>query len=204
MCQGRAAALGSFLRHLGRGERIAQRVALRQVELAPDARASRFFKSQARQESQHALVFETGADWLDAPRQGDLASAHVAYETELDHAVGQRDFRATVVGTQIVLEALGEILLARLDRGLDRHGAGLRGLRRRILAQEAAHHAFGEALARRWQCEDARRLRLETGRFRVLAGRLIDSGAETMRGFAVPASTIRAELDARLAPWMKA
>ena len=199
---GRAAALGAFLRQLAAGERIAQRIALRQAALAPDTRASRFFRSQSRQESLHAVAFDAGAAWLGAPPLAGDAAAHVAYEGELADAAAQGDFRATVIGTQIVLEALGEVLLARLDRGLDRHGAGLRGLRRRILAQEAAHHAFGEALASRWRLDAPQRLRRDVARFRALAGGLIASGDQALRCFAVPPGAIGAELDARLAGWI--
>ncbi len=199
---GRAAALGAFLRQVAAGERIAQRIALRQAALTSDTRAARFFSSQSRQESLHALAFEAGAAWLGAPPLAHTAAAHAAYEAELLDDAAQGDFRATVIGTQIVLEALGEILLARLDRGLDRHGAGLRGLRRRILAQEAAHHAFGEALASRWRMDAPQRLRRDVLRYRALAGGLIASGNEALHCFAVPAGAIGAELDARLEGWI--
>ena len=45
-----------------------------------------------------------------------------------------------VIATQVVLEALGEALLARLDAGLARHGAGLQRLRRLLRQQQSRHH----------------------------------------------------------------
>ena len=45
---------------------------------------------------------------------------------------------------QIILEGLGEAILKRLEAGLLKREAGFGRLRRILLYQEEAHHAFGE------------------------------------------------------------
>ena len=146
----RRAAIGGLLRHLAHGERVAERIARGQARLAQDARAARFFASQARQEAAHARVFDTAAVWLRVPAGAVPANSYDRYERRVQTALDRGDFVEAVIATQVVLEALGEALLARLDAGLARHGAGLHALRRRILAQEAAHHAFGRAQVGAW------------------------------------------------------
>lgn len=48
-----------------------------------------------------------------------------------------------LIGQQIVLENLGEFVLTRLDAEIGRRGLGFERLRRAVLRQERAHHAFG-------------------------------------------------------------
>jgi len=196
----RRRALGLFLRHLARGERIAERIAGRQVALAPDARAARFFRSQARQERLHARVFDMAAGWLhagcDVPRD-----PYDAYEQRLQRQAERGDYAETVVGTQIVLEALGEVLLARLECGLARSGAGFRTLRRMMLAQEATHHAFGRAaIASMLEAGALATPLIDThvATYRRLAQPMIAAAAPVLRHFALTADDIANDLDTRL------
>lgn len=194
-------ALGLFLRHLARGERIAQRIAGRQVALAPDARAARFFRSQARQERLHARVFDTAAGWLHAAPYDVPSDPYDAYEQRLQRQAERGDYAETVVGTQIVLEALGEVLLARLECGLARSGAGFRILRRMMLAQEATHHAFGRAaIASMLEAGTlaAPVIDAHVGTYRCLAQPMIAAAAPVLRHFALTADDISNDLDARL------
>jgi hypothetical protein len=197
-------ALGLYLRHHASGERVAQRAASLEAALAPSPHVARFLRSQARQERTHALVFDGFARALGAAPLALHQDPYQAYATKLGAAAARGDFLDMVVGTQIVLEALGEVMLARLDRGIARRGDALLRLRRRILAQEAAHHAFGarivaDALAAQpcnasMACESLRA-------YRHLATGLIDAGAPALRFFGVAADDLRSELDARLSPW---
>ncbi|MBK9115329.1 MAG: hypothetical protein IPM22_06745 [Betaproteobacteria bacterium] len=195
-------ALGCFLRHLARGERIAERVAHRQAALAPDAPAARFLASQARQEAMHAAVFDAAAAALRVPADAIDDAPYAAYEARLAAALDRGDFVASVVGTQVVLEALGDALLARLDRGLAAHGAGFVRLRRRIRAQEAAHHAFGRALLDRLVATggatDAA-VGAHERAYRQCALALLTAAEPMLRHFALTPATIAADLDARLA-----
>ena len=51
-----------------------------------------------------------------------------------------------LVGQQVVLEHLGQVVLARLDAEVSRRGLGFVRLQRTVLRQEQAHHAFGSRL----------------------------------------------------------
>ena len=111
------------------------------------------------------------------------------------------DFPETVIGTQIVLEALGEVLLARLERGLVRHGTGLVRLRRMILAQEAAHHAFGCALVAALLAAGtltARSLRERALPYRELAQRMIAAASPALHHFALTPDDIARDFAAQL------
>ena len=111
------------------------------------------------------------------------------------------NYPATVIGTQIVLEALGEVLLARLERGLARSGAGFRILRRMMLAQEATHHAFGRAAVVSMLEAGtlaAPLIDAHIAAYRRLAQPMIAAAAPVLRHFALTADDIASDLDARL------
>jgi hypothetical protein len=197
-------ALGLFLRHLARGERVAQRAATLEASLAPSPRMARFLKSQARQERTHALVFDGFARALGAAPLALHDDPYRAYAGQLAAAAARGDFLDLVIGTQIVLEALGEMMLARLDRGIARRGNVLQRLRRRILAQEAAHHAFGAQIvtaALAGQPVNVRAAGEALRAYRRLAAGLIDAGAPALHFFGIAADELHSELDARLATW---
>ena len=199
----RRQALGLFLRHLARGERIAQRVAARQIALAPDRHAARFHRAQARHEALHARLFDTFALWLSAPPLVFEACPYDRYEQRLLAAVARRDYAETIVGTQLVLEALGEALLERLDNGLERHRAGFVRLRRMFRAQEAAHHAFGETRGAAIMAggADQRSLQAVAATYLALAGDLIAAGAPALAHFGIAPGDIAADMRARLPAW---
>lgn len=200
-------ALGLFLRHLAQGERVAQQASARQAAIAPTPRIARFLRSQARQERTHAMLFDSFARALGAAPLALRECPYRAYSARVGAAADRGDFLETVVGTQIVLEALGEILLARLDHGIARRGDALRRLRRRILAQEATHHAFGVAIvAAALEPGSATRdaVRGHAHRYSAFAARLIDAGAPALGYFGVTATALRAELAGRLGHWSAA
>lgn len=198
----RRQALGLFLRHLALGERVAQRSATRQALFAPDVRAARFLRSQARHEALHARIFDAAAACLGvgAPEFGDCPYA--AFDLHLEAAAQRGDYADTVVGTQLVLEALGDALLQRLDAGLSRHRVGLVRLRRLLRQQEASHHAFGVTELARLATTlpgGAAALHARIAPYRELAGRMIDAGAPALNAFDLTAADIGTDLDLRLA-----
>jgi hypothetical protein len=65
------------------------------------------------------------------------------YRTRLEGALERKDFAETLLAEQIVLEGLGEAILARIEAGLAKRDAPFRRLRRVLVHQEEAHHAFG-------------------------------------------------------------
>jgi hypothetical protein len=90
---------------------------------------------------------------------------------------------------------------ARLDRGLAAHGAGFVRLRRRIRAQEAAHHAFGHALVGTLVARgvtDGAVVAVHERAFRRHALALVDAAEPVLRQFALAPTVIAADLDARL------
>jgi hypothetical protein len=64
----------------------------------------------------------------------------------LDDALARRDLYETFLAEQIILEGLGEAILHRIEDGLVRRQAPFMRLRRVLLHQEEAHHAFGERM----------------------------------------------------------
>ena len=124
------------------------------------------------------------------------------YERRVQTAVDRGDFVEAVIATQVVLEALGEALLARLDAGLARHGAGLQSLRRRILAQEAAHHAFGRAQVAAW-IADGTLAHADLARhlhdYRACARALVDAAEPVLDHFALSPADIVRDVATRLA-----
>ncbi len=197
----RRRALGLFLRHLALGERVAQRSAARQALIARDTRAARFLRSQARHEALHARIFDAAAACLgvEAPVIRDCPYAR--FDARLEDAAQRGDYTDTVIGTQLVLEALGDALLQRLDAGLNRHRVGLVRLRRLLRAQEASHHAFGVTelarLATTLPVGSALAGRILP--YRQLAARMIDAGGPALRAFDLTPDDIVADLDLRLA-----
>ena len=107
--------LARLLQFLEHGERLAHDCARAQAALAPDAGARRFLAGQARQR----------------------------YRALIEAAIRECRFAETLLAEQIILEGLGEAILKRLEAGLVKRKAGFGRLRRILLHQEEAHHAFG-------------------------------------------------------------
>lgn len=136
------ARLLTFLEH---GERIAQACASRQATTVEDPCAARFLRSQARQESMHARVFQGAILWLAPRHLGDVPflPALEEYRSKLDEAFARGDVLETFLAEQVILEGLGEVILTRIESGLVKRNAPFGRLRRMLLHQEEAHHAFG-------------------------------------------------------------
>jgi hypothetical protein len=136
------ARLLQFLEH---GERLAHDCARAQAELAPEPAMRRFLLGQARQEAAHAVVFQAAIAWL-APRHlgaCPLLPPLVRYRALLDDALRRGDLAETLLAEQIILEGLGEAILKRMEEGLAKREAPFGRLRRVLIHQEEAHHAFG-------------------------------------------------------------
>jgi hypothetical protein len=142
------ARLLTFLEH---GERMAQDCAVRQAAAVADERAARFLRSQARQEAVHAYVFQGAIAWLAPRHLGDapFLPALDEYRRKLDGALARRDLYETFMAEQIILEGLGEAILHRIEDGLARRDAPWGRIRRILLRQEEAHHAFGVRMIER-------------------------------------------------------
>jgi hypothetical protein len=202
----RRAALALFLRHLARGERVAQSLAGRQAAIAPTRHERRFLRAQARQEAMHALLFDTAASWLGARALALDPCPYAAFEARASAAVERGDLVESLIATQIVLEALGEVLLERLDRGLARHGAGFQRLRRVLLRQEAAHHAFGRRIVERARAglvPASSALPALALPYLDFVDAMIASGRPALAHFGLTPAQIGAEARARLPSWLE-
>jgi hypothetical protein len=137
--------IARLLQFLERGERLAHDCARAQAALSPDAGMRRFLLGQARQEYYHAMVFQGVIGWL-APRHvgaSPLLSPLERYRALLEEALKDGNLAETLLAEQIILEGLGEAILARIEEGLVKRHAPFARLRTILLHQEAAHHDFG-------------------------------------------------------------
>jgi hypothetical protein len=151
---------------LARGEAIAHDCARRQAELVDDSRSRRFLLVQALQERTHRMLFDSAAGWLAPQQKRVLPPAMIEFEQLLQQALARGDLTESLIASQVVLEGLGEQILIRLNRGLDKQGIGFARQRRVLLHQEQGHFAFGQRLLlRRLQSGQAR-----SGQVQELAG----------------------------------
>ncbi len=136
------ARLLTFLEH---GERMASDCARRQADLTPELKRRRFFKTQASQETMHAMVFHGAIAWLAPRRLGNspFLPPLESYRRLLSEALDHGDLFETVLAEQVILEGLGEAILTRIEQGLAKRDAPFGRLRRILLQQEEAHHGFG-------------------------------------------------------------
>lgn len=137
--------LARLLHALVYGERVANGCANWQAQATTDPRSRRFLLAQARQERFHATLFQGAALWL-APKVSATDAPTIEldrYAKRLASAMTQGGWLEVLVGQQIVLENLGQAVLARLDAEIGRRGLGFDRLRRTVLRQEQAHHGFG-------------------------------------------------------------
>jgi hypothetical protein len=139
------APIARLLQFLRDGEYLASDCARAQAQLAPDSGMRRFLRSQARQESYHAIVFQSNIAWL-APRHlgtCPLLPPLGQYRVLIEDAIRRGDLAETLMAEQIILEGLGEAILVRIEEGLAKRNAPFERLRRMLLQQEEAHHGFG-------------------------------------------------------------
>ena len=99
----------------------------------------------------HACVFHGAIAWLAPRHLGDVPflPALEAYRLKLEDALARGDLYETFLAEQIILEGLGEAILNRIEAGLAKREAPFGRLRRILLLQEEAHHAFGERMINR-------------------------------------------------------
>jgi hypothetical protein len=140
--------IARLLTFLEYGERLAHDCAKAQAALAAEKGQQRFLLSQARQESAHAWVFQGAIGWLAPKHIGDnpFLPALEQYRALLEDALQRRDFPETLLAEQVILEGLGEAILARIEEGLAKRDAPFSRLRRMLLHQEEAHHDFGRRM----------------------------------------------------------
>jgi hypothetical protein len=186
--------LRALLDLLAHGERLAADCAAGQAQLC-DGTLARFFRSQSRQERMHAWVFDAAAARLGGAH-GRVPPALRSYRAQLEADLAAGDMAASVVATQVVLEALGHTVLSELQRGLEQRRSALAGVCRMLLRQEQAHHAFGLGYVTR-TC-DAATLSVAGTRYAARAGELIDRHEHLLEGLGVAPGAFRIAFESAL------
>lgn len=183
----RIARLFNVLWH---GERIACAIAMRQARVCREPRARRFFALQATQEALHATVFHAAATLL-APRGRTLQTPAIAvldeYRRRLDDDLAAGDLDGSVVGLQVVLEGLGDVVLKHMNPQLNRHGSRFAPWQKLLLAQEDTHHAFGCRWVRRSSSAALPALAASARDYLGLGTRLLDA-SEDLFGYGLSTS----------------
>ena len=145
------------------GEQLAGDMAARQAALAPVPKLGRFLQTQARQEAFHAVVFQGVIHWL-APR-GVRTPRHPSmerYRGLMESALARGDLAESLLALQVLLEAMGDVVLEAIDAGIERRGLGFKRLRRVLRQQEQMHYAFGvHQLDSLVSASDAHRVQLQ-------------------------------------------
>jgi hypothetical protein len=143
--------LAQLLKFLELGEQLASQCARDQTVFAPEKEMKKFLSGQARQEEFHALSFKWAIGWL-APRHLGAApfmKPFEEYRILLNDSIQRKDFIESLLAEQIILEGLGEMMLKKIEAGLIKRNAPFRRLRRILIHQEQAHHAFGLRILQR-------------------------------------------------------
>lgn len=202
------APIARLLRFLEQGERLAHDCARAQAALAPGPRDARFLLSQARQEAGHALIFRGAIAWLAPRRLGacPLLPPMERYRRLIEEALARRDLVETLLAEQIILEGLGEAILARIEAGLAKRGAPFARLRLVLLRQEESHHGFGRrcldrALAAGETSTDV--LRSRSREYLALADAMVRTLGELFDAIDEDPGAWLADARARLPEWLK-
>lgn len=143
--QGEHTQSARLLCFLALGEEIAHHCAKEQAKQSDNRSIQRFLNSQARQEKYHQIMFKRG-ELLLTPKGSPCGPAKkplLEYKQLLDEAIAKQDFAETLLGQQVILEGLGEVVLENIDNGMSNRNFGYKKIRHLILNQEHAHHYFG-------------------------------------------------------------
>lgn len=137
--------LARLLKFLELGEQLAHGCARAQTLLAPEPGMKRFLMGQSRQEEFHAHSFKWAIKWLAPRHVGPVPYLEPLeeYRLRLSASLQRKDFVESLLAEQIILEALGEMMLKKIEAGLVKRNAPFQRLRRMLIHQEEAHHAFG-------------------------------------------------------------
>ncbi len=199
--------IARLLSFLEQGERMAHECAQAQAALVDDPRQRRFLLSQARQEAMHAWVFRGAIAWLCPRHLGEepLLPALERYRVLVKEALDRKDLAETLLAEQIVLEGLGEAILTRIEAGFVTRAAPFGPLRRVLLLQEAAHHAFGcRQLERLVSGEQVslEHLRRRVPEYLALTQEMVTTLADLFASIGEDAGAWAADVAAFLPPWL--
>lgn len=202
-----AAPLSELLRVMANGEMIAHDCAAQQARAAEDVKDRRFFLAQAQHEYFHAFLFRRAATRLLPDTQATFEESSAGlrrYEQSLTTAIEQKHWDEVVIGQQLVLESLGELVLSKLDREMSRRGIGFQRIRSLILRQERSHHHFGTQWIER-RLRDNRislaAVRNHSELYIQLADQVLQDIAGLLEGIEADPHAYRKALPENMPPW---
>lgn len=200
--------LALLLNMVAYGERIATDCASWQARVANDLRMKRFFRAQSRHERFHAMLFKGYAGWLSQtplPPEHHISALN-DYQQRLNQAMQTNNFLEVLVGQQLVLEGIGEVVLASLEEGMSQHDIGFSKLRKLIIRQEHAHNVFGIRQlegALKAGITDPEKLTNLAMPYLKLAESLLDDCAPLLESVDIDASDYRDDLYSQLPAWIE-
>jgi len=200
-----AARLFSFLML---GEQVAQRCALEQSKQTTHIGSRRFLLSQARQENYHRILLQKAVLTL-TPKGALFNPANkplLKYQKLLDTAIANNNYAETLLGQQVILEGLGEIVLENIDKGMSNRMFGFKKIRRVILKQEQAHHDFGIRRLNNWFNSDKDRINAisdKTSDYLELIHEIIENFHDVFEYFGYDSNDYYAEVKRKLPDWIE-
>ena len=131
----------------------------------------------------------------------------VDYGRLVEHAIDHAKLDETILAQQLILEGLGDVVLDRINFGIDQRQLGFERVRQIMLGQEHAHHSFGH----RWAKEVARNrpelidgLRERAIPYLELMDRCLNSLGGLFEAFDEDEAAYRARLRQSLPVWIQA
>ncbi len=199
--------LARLLKFIERGEHLAHDCAQAQAALASESGMQKFLLGQARQERFHAVSFKWAIGWLAPRHVGEVPflKPFDQYGQRLQAALQREDFAESLLAEQIILEGLGEALLKKIEAGLIKRKAPFQRLRRMLLHQEEAHHAFGVRILERAidrQEISIEQLRNQAQEYLELAETMISSVADLFDAIDEDPREYLAEFHRHLPSWL--
>jgi hypothetical protein len=171
------ARIARALTTIAHGEALAEGCARRQSALTVDRAWRAFLAEQARQEAHHAAFFTAGAKLFGgAPAVDRVVTRYERYRVRLETGLERGDWYDSLVGMQLVFEALGGAVLEAFERSPSPKVGLFAGLRRRIAREEDVHHAFGVRLLARSKTDAPAIAAIERAQeYRALGRELLDA-----------------------------
>jgi len=200
-----AARLFSFLML---GEQVAHNCALKQANYTNHKGSRKFLLSQARQENYHRVLFDKAVLTL-TPRGAKPTLATkpmLKYQALLDDAIAKNQYAETLLGQQVILEGLGEVVLENIDKGMSNRMFGFKKIRRIILKQEQAHHDFGVRRLTDWVYTDKDRMNAisqKTYDYLDLIQEILDDFHDVFEYFGYNSEVYYDEVKSKLPDWIK-
>jgi hypothetical protein len=200
-----AARLFSFLML---GEQVAQHCALEQSKYTTHKGSRKFLLSQSSQENYHRILFDKAVLTL-TPKGAKPNPANkpmLKYQNLLNDAIATGQYAETLLGQQVILEGLGEVVLENIDKGMSNRMFGFKKIRRIILKQEQAHHDFGLRKLNDWVGTDETRinaLSAKTSDYLDLIHEILNNFHDVFEYFGYDSNVYYSEVKRKLPDWIK-